>query len=166
MCCLYLCYCVFVRIIAVPNFLCKTFVLICVYSYYLYIVYQLKYNIPQGHVLRSVLVLCITHAYSQAIERCTNRISLYLFRRGRCKTGRLTRYKLITSTSPSFAHPCILYSPSPGSDVARFFAKRSSKWRAPSEISHTGSQTASACLPHCQEMARRAISPHVTSGTL
>ena len=39
----------------------------------------------------SRLVLYITHAYNLAIERYVNRISWYLYRRGRCKMGRETR---------------------------------------------------------------------------
>ena len=58
---------------------------------------------------------------------------------------------------------------SSGSDVARLFAKRSSKLRAPSEIAHTALghtnqecghthlQDASACLRHCQEDEKWSI---------
>ena len=47
---------------------------------------------------------------------------------------------------------------SPGSDVARLFAKRSSKSYAPIKCVHALIQAASACLSHCQEMLTKEYS--------
>ena len=43
-------------------------------------------------------VLCITHAWTLAIERC----SWYLFRRGQCKTSRETTLPYINACSIDF----------------------------------------------------------------
>ena len=80
------------------------------------------------------------------------------------KHSLIKRYKLIEINQIT----CLIYSvsPSPGSDVARLFAKRSSKSCAPCEIAHKNKECVHCArayklrlcaLRRCQEKMRRSI---------